>query len=303
MSPAKSIANPGRRFDLTLGVGGGLTAITVLALTAMVVLFVVQSAPVWQREGLQYFSQADWHYRQQSFGMLAMLYGTLAVAAIALLFSVPVGIGAAIFASEFLPARLRLPLKTLVELLAGVPSVVFGLLGVMILRQWIYRGFDLSTGDTLLTGGLLLGIMILPTIMTLSEDALQAVPERYRKAGRGLGLTRTETALRVALPQAWPGIFAAVLLGFGRAAGETIAVYLVIGRRDNQLPDAPWKLDKLIQSGQTITSKLGGSEFNEAYADPLHWGAIMGLAVVLLMISAVVTIAGRRLITRRERES
>jgi phosphate transport system permease protein len=300
MSHSTDISPSSRHFDLTQWISGGMTLITVLALTSMAALFVLQSLPVWQHEGVAFFSEADWHYRQESFGMLSMLYGTLVVAAIALLFSVPIGIGAAIFASEFLPSRMRLPLKTLIELLAGVPSVVFGLLGVLILRQWIYNGLELSTGDTLLTGGILLGIMILPTVMTLSEDALQAVPERFRKAGRGLGLTRTETALQVALPQAWPGIFAAVLLGFGRAAGETIAVYLVIGRRDNQLPNALWDLAPLTRSGQTITSKLGGSEFSEAYADPLHWGAIMGLAVVLLLVSAVVTISGRYLITRRE---
>ena len=304
MSTRSPTASAGDRrcFDLTKWFSSGLTAVVVLALTGMAALFFVQSLPAWRSEGVSFLTEADWHYRQQSFGMAAMLYGTLVVAGIALLFSVPVGIGAALFASEFLPARLRLPLKTLVELLAGVPSVVFGLLGVLILRNWVYAGLELSTGDTLLTGGLLLGVMILPTIMTLSEDALQAVPDRFRKAGRGLGLTRTEAALRVALPQAWPGVLAAVLLAFGRAAGETIAVYLVIGRRDNQLPDAAWEVDKLTKSGQTITSKLGGSELNIAYGDQLHWGAIMGLALVLLAISAVVTIVGRNLINRSETE-
>src|SRR5947208_1585453 len=133
-----------------------------------------------------------------------------------------------------------------------------------------------------LTAGLWLAVMVLPTIMTLADDALRGVPAQQRLAARGLGLTRAQTVLSVVLPQARRGLVAAVLLGLGRALGETIAVFLVVGRQDNQWPEKLLSLRPLIAPGQTLTSKLGGSETFIAYADSLHWGAIVGLAIVLL---------------------
>jgi phosphate transport system permease protein len=267
-----------------------------LTLLGMIGLFTWQSLPVWRSEGVLGFLTGDqWFFRGGRFGLWSMLFGTFAVAGVAMLLAVPVGVGAAIFSSEYLRPRPRLMVKALVELLAGVPSVVYGLLGILILRGWIYEGLNLRTGDTLLTGGVLLGIMVLPTVMTLADDALQAVPVKFRRASRGLGLTRAETILHAVLPQARAGILAAVLLGFGRAIGETIAVFLVIGRQDNRLPT--W--DALLSPGQTLTAKLGGSELNIAYGDSLHWGAMMGVALVLLLISTAVTLLGRRLILRK----
>ena len=186
-------------------------------------------------------------------------------------------------------------MKVLIELLAGVPSVVYGILGMLILRDWIYRlleRWDALSGDTLLTGGVLLAVMILPTVVTLSDDALRSVASSQRQAARALGLNRTETILSVCLPQALPGLLAAVLLGLGRAVGETIAVFLVIGRQDNQLPESWLTLRPLAEAGQTLTTKLGGSETFIAYGDPLHWAAIVGLALVLLVLVLGVTVSG-----------
>jgi phosphate transport system permease protein len=134
--------------------------------------------------------------------------------------------------------------------------------------------------------------MILPTIMTLADDALRGVSNAQRTAARGLGLTRSEAVLAIAIPQARSGLIAAALLGFGRALGETIAVFLVVGRQDNQLPDSFWSLRPVIEAGQTLTSKLGGAETNIAYGDPLHWSAIVGLGVMLMLIVGVVTWLG-----------
>ena len=192
-----------------------------------------------------------------------MIYGTTAVVATAVPIAAFLGIGTAIYISELLPGRLRLPAKVLIELLAGVPSVVYGLLGVLLLRDWVYRliePWDALSGDTLLTGGILLAIMILPTVVTLSDDALRGVPNSQREAARALGLYRGETILTVALPQAFPGLLAAVLLALGRAMGETIAIFLVIGRQDNQWPENLLSLLPLADAGQTLTTKLGGSE-------------------------------------------
>jgi phosphate transport system permease protein len=224
-----------------------------------------------------------------------MIYGSVMVAFFAVLVATPLGIGAALFTAEYLPRAARLAAKTVIELLAGVPSVVYGLLGILLLRDWIYElfaRFDLLSGDTLLTAGVLLAVMILPTVVTLSDDALRAVPAMQRRAARALGLTRAESVLHVVLPQARRGLSSAVLLGLGRAFGETIAVFLVVGRQDNNFPEHPLSLRPLLESGQTLTSKLAGSETNIAYGDPLHWGAIVGLGLILLMLTGALTLIG-----------
>jgi phosphate transport system permease protein len=283
--------------------GLGLTKVASFAFTGvalgtvalLVLIFIAQSLPVWRHEGVGYLTGAKWFFRANVFGALPMIYGTFIVALIALLLATPVAIGAAIFTSEFLPERLRLAVKITIELLAGVPSVVYGLIGILLLRDWIYdifARFEPLSGDTLVTAGVLLGIMVLPTIMTLADDALRSVPAQQRRAARGLGLTATETVLSVSLPQASRGLVAAVLLGLGRALGETIAVFLVVGRQDNNLPQNVFSPQAWLQAGQTLSSKLGGSETNIAYGTPLHWGAMVGLALVLMAMVLAATICG-----------
>jgi len=281
----------------------GFAALAALFLAGMVALFLWQSVPVWRRFGFDYLLGTRWFFRENEFGILPMIYGTFIVSAIALLLAGPIGIAAAVFTAEILPARWRLSVKIVVELLAGVPSVVYGLLGILFLRDWVYQiltPFDPLSGDMLLTAGILLAIMILPTIMTLSDDAFRSVSASQRHAARSLGLTRAETIVAICFPQAWRGILAAVLLALGRAMGETIAVFLVVGRRDNVLPENLFSLRPLFEAGQTLTSKLGGSETNIAYGDPLHWAAIVGLGSVLLAIVAVVTWFGGWMMRERE---
>jgi phosphate transport system permease protein len=264
-------------------------------LAFLVGIFVWQSLPVWQHEGLNYLGGTRWFFRQKEFGALPMIYGSIVVSVVALVLAAPLGMGAAIFTAEYLSRRPRLAVKGLIELLAGVPSVVYGLLGILLLRDWIYElfaRFDPLSGDTLLTAAVLLAVMILPTIVTLSDDALRAVPAAQRRAARALGLTRSETILHVALPQARRGLGAALLLGLGRAFGETIAVFLVVGRQDNNLPERLLSLRPLLQSGQTLTSKLGSSETNIGYGDPLHWAAIVGLGLILLVLTGALTVLG-----------
>ena len=278
----------------------GFAALAVAALAGTVALFVVQSAPAWGHPGAGFPFGDRWYYRHEAFGTLAMLYGTAVVAAVAMLLAAPVGIGAAVFTAEFLPPKPRLALKLTVELLAGIPSVVYGLLGILVLRTHVYDGLraiglDPLSGDSLLTAGLLLSVMILPTVMTLSDDALRSVPAAQRLAARGLGLTRAQAVLSVSLPQARRGLVAAVLLALGRALGEMIAVFLVVGRQDNVLPAHPLSFAPLINAGQTMASKLGGPETNIAYGDPLHWGAIVGLGLLLLLVVTGVTLCGARL--------
>lgn len=265
-------------------------AITMATLLAALSLLIWQSLPVFSHSDADLLTGSDWYYPEQAFGALSMIYGTAVVSLIALVVAVPLALGAAIFSAEYLPPGPRLVVKSGIELLAGVPSVVYGLIGVLFLREWVYRGlepFDPISGDSLLTAGLLLAVMVLPTITTLCDDALRSVPAAQRAAARGLGLTRAEAVLHVALPQAAPGILGAALLGLGRALGETVAVFLVVGRQDNQLPGNPFSLTAWISPGQTLTSKLGGPETHIAYGDPLHWSAMIGLTLLLLLLVGI----------------
>jgi phosphate transport system permease protein len=287
-----------RRWSLTKWVSGTFSVFALLALAALLVLFIRQSLPVWRQEGWGFLTGKRWFYRQEEFGLAPMLHGTVAVALVALGLAAPLGIGAAIFTAEFLSTRLRLIVKVAIELLAGIPSVVYGLLGILLLRDWVYEAmerFEPLSGDTLLTGGILLGVMILPTIMTLSDDALRTVPASQRLAARALGLNSTETVLHVSLRQALPGLVAAILLAVGRACGEMIAVFLVVGRQDNQWPDKLFSAKPLLEAGQTLSTKLGSSETNIAYGDPLHWAAMVALGLVLLALVTFITAIGVRL--------
>ncbi len=284
-----------RRPSFTRLASFAFSGLALLTLAALTLIFLVQSVPAWRYAGLGYLTGGKWFYRAHLFGALPMIYGTIIVALIALILAAPISLGAAIFTAEFLPRRLRLAVKITVELLAGVPSVIYGLIGILLLRNWIYElfaRFDPLSGDTLLTAGILLGVMILPTVMTLADDALRGVPAEQRRAARGLGLTATETVLSISLPQASRGLVAALLLGLGRALGETIAVFLVVGRQDNNLPQHLFSLHRWLEAGQTLSSKLGGSETNIAYGDSLHWGAMVGLALILMVMVLIVTIAG-----------
>jgi phosphate transport system permease protein len=298
--PDDLLLAPRRRWSVTQALSYAFTALALGSLLLMLALFVAQSLPVWRHSGAGYLTGQKWFYRRQVFGALSMLYGTVVVSGIALLVAAPLGVGAAVFTAEFLPPRLRLAAKVTVELLAGIPSVVYGLLGILFLRTYVYdaltwAGFDPLSGDTLLTAGLLLAVMVLPTVMTLADDAFRAVPAAQRQAARGLGLSRVQAVLAVSLPQAKAGVTAAVLLGLGRALGEAIAVFLVVGRRDNVLPAPFYSPDPIVNAGQTLTSKLGGAEVHIAYGDPLHWAAVVGLGLLLLTVATAVTLAGAAL--------
>lgn len=289
-------ASAGRRdWSWTRAFSVAGSALAAVFLAGMLGVLLWQSLPVWLQQGFGPFTGERWFFRQHEFGARAMIYGTLVVSGVALLLAAPLGFGAAIFTAEILPARARLPIKVAVELLAGVPSVIYGLLGILFLRDWIYTAlapFDPLSGDTLLTAGVLLAVMILPTVVTLSDDALRAVPRNQRQAARGLGLTRAETILAVSLPQARRGLLAALLLALGRALGEGIAVFMVVGRQDNQWPANLFSLRPLLEAGQTLNSKLVSAETNIAYGDPLHWAAMVSLGLILLGLSGGLTWLG-----------
>ncbi len=245
------------------------------------------SGRILQHEGLSFWNQADWFFRADTYGAASMLYGSIVVGIIAMCLAAPISLAGAIFTAEYLRGWPRTIVKGTIELLAGIPSVVYGLLGVLYLRPIVFEWTQIflpESGDTLLTAGILVGIMIIPTVLSLSDDAFRSVSQSERETSRALGLTDNEVFFHAIFPRAFPGVIAAVLLALGRAVGETIAVYLVVGRADNRLPDPWYSLQPLVEAGQTLTSKLGGSEVHMAYGHSLHWSAIVTLGFTLLAI-------------------
>lgn len=260
----------------------------------LVVGFVAAGLAAGQVDWRELLTTRAWDAPNGAYGAGAMIWGTAAVCAIALGLAVPVGWAAAIALSEHLPARLARPLRSGVELLAAVPSIVYGLVGVAVVRPFVSTVGDVPGGDSLLAAGLVLAVMVLPTIVAVSVDALTAVPQATREAALALGLTRREVVRSAVLPLARPGLRAAVLLGLARALGETIAVFLVIGRADGRLPDPGQALQSLLSPGQTLTTKLGGPEPVLAAAVGDHRAALSAVALLLLLTVAGATLAGSR---------
>ena len=282
--------SPGRgpAFWLT----GAMAAVAAGVVAVLFLFLVKESLPIFQQRGFAFLIGTEW-FAGEVYGALPMIVGSLWVTVLALGLVLPFALGAAVFTSEFLPPRWRLLVKAIMELLAGVPGIVYGLMGVTLVAVWVRDGFGLIDGNTLFTAGVLLAVMILPTVMTLSEDALQAVPGEYRETALGLGLTRLETVVRAVLPQALPGMAGAVFLGMGRAMGETIAVMLVIGGLD-RIPD-PWY--NLFQPGQSIPSKIG-REAAESLGFGLQWHALIGLGLILFIMVMTLSWTGHRLLRR-----
>ena len=214
--------------------------------------------------------------------------------AIAMAVALPVGIMAAMQLSQIKSVKTRRFIKALLEGLAGIPSIVYGLIGVSFLSVFMADLFNLQTGRIILTAGLLLSVMILPTILTLTEDAISAVPKAVTQNAAALGLYKYEVFKTAILPSAAPHILGAGLLALGRALGETMAVMLVIGSLD-RLPNPIWNV---LSSGQTITSKLG-REVGESAFGSVHFSALIFTALILVLITLSLTVTSQILFARR----
>jgi phosphate transport system permease protein len=211
--------------------------------------------------------------------MIPLLLGTLKVTAVSMLIAVPVGVAGAVFASEFAPRRLREVLKPVVELLAGVPSVVLGFFALMVLATVMQDTFSLPSRLNALVAGLGLAIAIVPVIFTVTEDALTAVPGSYREASLALGATRWETAWKVVLPAAMPGVLAAIILGLGRAIGETMIVLMASG---NAALVTPSMTDSVRTMSATIAAEMG-----EVVVGSPHYSVLFFIGVELFAITFV----------------
>ncbi|MFQ5465319.1 MAG: phosphate ABC transporter permease subunit PstC [Thermodesulfobacteriota bacterium] len=263
------------------------TVTSAAVILLIIAVMFVNSWPAIDGMGWRLFTRA-WNPSKGEFGIVSMLYGSLAVTFIALSIAVPVGVLTAIFTAEILPGRYRLFVKSLLELLSGIPSIIYGLIGVAFFSVWIGDLFALQSGRTVLTAGILLAVMVLPTIITLSDDAIHNVPGKYREAAKGLGLYPFEVFKNTTLPIAAADITGAVLLALGRALGETMAVMLVIGSIDRM----PAPLYNFLVPGQTVTSKLG-REISESAFGSLHFSALIFMGLILLLIVLGLTLAAQ----------
>jgi phosphate ABC transporter permease protein PstC len=272
-----------------------LSLSSVGVLVAITLFIFKEGAPLIQKVGLGNFLSADWHPTAGRFGIALMVLGSAAVTAGALALAVPLGLACAIVLGEMAPPWASRLLKPMMEILAGIPSVVYGFMGIVILLPWIREHLG-GPGPSGLAGALILGIMILPTIIAISLDALHAVPRSYREGSLALGATQWQTIRRVVLPGARSGIVAAVILGMGRAVGETMAIVMVTGNAV-QLPHSP--LDPL----RTLTANLA---LEMGYAAGDHRAALFATAIVLFAIimalNGLAGLARRRLRRARSRQ-
>lgn len=217
------------------------------------------------------------------FGTLPMLLGTLLVSFFAILFALPLGLGVAIYLSELAPEGIRKFLKPIIELLAGIPSVVYGFFGLVVLAPLVQKTFNLPVGETALTGSLILAIMALPTIISIAEDAMRNTPRAMKEASLALGATHWQTIYRVIIPYSKSGISAAVVLGIGRAIGETMAVLMVTG-------NAALMPTSLFDPVRTIPATIA-AELGEAPSGGAHYQALFLLGAILFIITLFISIA------------
>jgi phosphate transport system permease protein len=276
---------------------------TGLLLLAIAFVILLQSIPALREFGLGFITASTWNPVEQTYGALPMIYGTLVSSLISLLIAVPLGVGSAIFLSEdFIPAKIRTVLVFMVELLAAIPSVVYGLWGIFVLipftrviGSWLYNNFGwfplFSTppvGPGMLPAGLILSIMILPIIIAISRDSLASLPPDLRQASLGIGATRWGTIFRVLIPAAVSGIVGGIMLALGRAMGETMAVTMIIGN-SNQINLS------ILAPSNTIASLLA-NQFAEAKG--LQVSALMYAAFVLVMLTLAVNILAEIIVNK-----
>jgi phosphate transport system permease protein len=290
-----------------------LLTVLALLLPLLVLLIAIElvsnAMPAVSKFGFGFLAHSTWDPVRGEFGALPLIFGTLYSSLVALVIAVPLALGCAVFLTEFAPRWLRTPVATLIELLAAVPSVIYGLWGIFILipllrdhiwpvARHVLSGLPIFSGvfygPSVLAAGVILAVMILPYIAAVSREVLLAVPPSQREAGLALGATRWETVWTVILPYGRTGIIGAVILGLGRALGETMAVTMVIGNRHEVSAS-------LLQPGYTIAAAIA-NEFAEAVSD-MHLAALFMIGAVLFLITIIVNTLARVLVWRVARGS
>jgi len=247
---------------------------------------------------LSEFLQTRWYPIEDYYGILPLLVGSLVVTIGALIIAVPLGLLTAIYIAEVASRQTKEILKPLVELLGGFPSVVLGFLGLLILSQYLREIMNLPTGLSALTGSLILAGIAIPAIVSISEDALDTVPRSYRDASLALGATEWQTIWWVTLPAAKSGVLTAIMLGIGRAIGETMVVLMVTGNA----PMMPTGLDTLINPTRTMTATIA-AEMGEVANGSTHYHVLFFIGIVLFIITLIVNVTASTFVFRRKKRS
>jgi phosphate transport system permease protein len=283
--------------------------LTLLLLAGIIVSLIIGAAPAIQAYGLGFLWHSEWDPVQDRYGGLVMIYGTLVTSFIALVIAVPVSFGIALFLTELAPGWLRRPLGVAIELLAAVPSIVYGMWGLLVfspvLSQFVQQPLQRLLGDTpvlkelvsgapvgigILSAGIILAIMIIPFIAAVMRDVFEVTPAMLKESAYGLGSTTWEVVFKVVLPYTKTGVIGGIMLGLGRALGETMAVTFVIGNF-NQLSSP-----SLFEAANSITSALA-NEFAEA-GEGLHQASLIYLGLVLFFITFVVLVLSKILLAQ-----
>lgn len=239
----------------------------------------------------EFLTSSEWYptsVTNKRYGTLALFAGTVSVTVLAMLIAVPFGLGTAVFISEFTRGPVKEALKIIVELLAAIPSVVWGFIGLAIMNPIIIQVFGAPIGLNVLNGGIILGLMSVPIVVSIGEDALKAVPDSYREASLALGATRWQSVYKVLFPAARSGLLAAVLLGVGRAIGETMAVLMATGHAV-QIPTSP------LDSVRTLTATIA-AELGETARGSDHYQALFAVGVQLFVITFAVNLTADLLV-------
>jgi phosphate transport system permease protein len=239
-----------------------------------------------------------WYPIEDYFGILPLITGSVIVTVGAALIAIPFGIGTAVYIAEIAPRWMREILKPLVELLGGLPSVVLGFLGILVFSPWLRVFLDLPTGLTALTGSILLGGIAIPTVVSVAEDALDTVPRSYREGAWALGATKWQTIWRVTLPAARSGVLTGVMLGIGRAIGETMTVMMVTGNA----PVMALSLKSLFSPVRTMTATIA-AEMGEVASGSVHYHTLFFIGLVLFLISLAVNIAASTVVFRSKKRA
>jgi len=304
---------PGRRADQLFHSVALVAGLFVLAILGLIAASTTHEAwPAFRSQGLSFVTSSTWIPAEGKFGALAFIYGTVLSSLLALLLAVPVSLGIALYANEAAPSRIRRPIIYVLDLLAAIPSVVYGLWGVIVLAPflgpnvyspindavggWPVIGWFLngSSGRSFMTAGIILAIMITPIVTSLSREVIATVPRAQREAAYALGATRWEMIRLAVLPWGRGGIVGAIMLGLGRAMGETIAVALVIGSQAGQVTT------HLFEAGDSMAAVIV-NQFGEASGT--HRAALVGLGVVLFVVTIIVNVSARSIVARFDRQA
>lgn len=271
-----------RPFTLLIRISGYSS---ILFVTLILLFLLREGLPTIGDTSLGNLMGLRWYPIEDLFGILPLLAGSLIVTIGAMLIALPLSIGTAVFIAEIAPPWINHLLKPVIELSAGVPSVVLGFIGIQVLTPYLRRFLNLPTGLTALAGAVLLALIAIPTIVSIAEDALNTVPSGYRQAALALGATRWQVIWGVTLPSAHSGVVTALMLGVGRAIGETMAVMMVTGNA----PVMPHTLNALFMPARTMTATIA-SEMGEVANGSPHYHVLFFIGIVLFVLSLIVNV-------------